>query len=251
MQSSTSIGVLLVDDHRTMLWGLERLIQGRSPSMTVLGTAENCEQALEQARTVAPDVILLDLDLAGRCSLEILPELARHANARVLVLTAGSEEALLDAAMMKGARGVLHKTSSAEQVLKAIEKVHEGELWVDHERLGRLFMGMTSTRPARPQDPELRKIESLTVRERRILQTLVDESGASNKAIAALLFISEHTLRNHLTSIYQKLDVANRLELYVFAARHVSRHGRLHEAAALPMVSGAAGRAASEARRPG
>ncbi len=244
MQSKTSIGVLLVDDHRTMLWGLERLIQGRAPEMVVIGTAENCDEALEKSHRLLPDVILLDLDLAGRCTLDILPELTPNASTRVLVLTAGSEVAILDAAMMKGARGVLHKTTSAELVLKAIEKVHAGELWVDHERLERLFMGIAGTQHRHSQDPELRKVESLTVRERRILQAMVDESGAPNKAIAARLFISEHTLRNHLTSIYQKLQVANRLELYVFAARHVARHGRLHEGVGTRLPP----RAADEAR---
>ena len=232
MRTASNIRVLLVDDHRTMLWGLERLIQSKGGSMTVVGTAETCEEALDRVHSLQPDVALLDLDLNGRSSLEVLPALTSSGSCRVLILTAWQEEAKLDAAMLKGAHGVLHKTESAEQVLKAIEKVHQGELWVDHARLSRLLKGMTAPKPAVARDPEAARLDSLTLRERKIVQTLVDESGASNKAIAARLFISEHTLRNHLTSIYQKLEVANRLELYVFASQHLVRQGPARPASA-------------------
>ena len=215
-----SIRVMLVDDHHTMLWGLEKLIQGEQPRMIVVGSANNCADAREMAVKLVPDVILLDLDLGGENALDHLPAMLANGVSRALVLTAERRQSILDQAVLHGARGVLHKTASADLVLKAIEKVHHGELWVGHELLNRV-LGMLTKPAVKPGvDPEKQKIATLTPKERKIIDTIVHESGASNKVIAQRLFISDHTLRNHLTSIYQKVNVSNRLELYVYAVKH-------------------------------
>jgi two-component system nitrate/nitrite response regulator NarL len=215
-----TIRVLLVDDHQTMLWGLDKLIEGQRPGMEVVGVATSCAEALAKVRQLVPDVILLDLDLGGTSALDILPALLSNSVSRALILTGEREQAKLDLAVKLGARGVLRKDASAEQVLKAIEKTHAGELWLDHGTLSRVFGEFMNTKVIRKLDPEPEKKAALTARERKVISVLVDESGASNKAIAQRLFISEHTLRNHLTSIYHKLDVMNRLELYVYAVKH-------------------------------
>lgn len=214
------IGVMLVDDHQTMLWGLSRLIDGEQPRMRVLGTARSCEEALERAGQLTPDVILLDLDLDGRSALDILPGLLANAASRTLILTGEREQKTLDRAVLQGARGVLRKDASAEQVLQAIERVHRGELCMDGDMMSRVFSEFVASKTSPRVDPEAEKQASLTAKERKIIFTVVQGSGASNKALAQKLFITEHTLRNHLSSIYQKLDVANRLELYVYAVRH-------------------------------
>ena len=103
---------------------------------------------------------------------------------------------------------------------KAIEKVHGGELWLDNDTLVRLLVAAPAALPAVRRDPEQDKLDSLTARELGVVQALVAGNGASNKAIAERLFISEHTLRNHLVAIYRKLDVNSHLELYVYALRH-------------------------------
>jgi DNA-binding NarL/FixJ family response regulator len=106
-------------------------------------------------------------------------------------------------------------------VIDAIERVHNGELCVDPQSIGRVFYELTSVKKQQPKaDPEAARQSSLTHKEREIIQTVVTGSGASNKALAAKLFVTEHTLRNHLTSIYQKLGVTNRLELYIYAVKH-------------------------------
>jgi two-component system, NarL family, nitrate/nitrite response regulator NarL len=215
-----TINVMLIDDHKTMLWGLERLIECESSSMEVIGTASTCEEALARIKELDPDVILLDLDLRGKCSLDILPALLASGKSRVLVLTGSGDQAMLDMAVRLGARGVVRKDASAELVLKAIRKVHQGELWLDHEMLDRVFDGFINPVVACKVDPEAEKIAALTPKERRIISAIVGGSGALNKELAKQLFISEHTLRNHLTSIYQKLQVSNRLELYVYAVKH-------------------------------
>jgi len=216
-----AIRVMLVDDHQTMLWGLGKLIDTERPRMEVVGTARSCEEALAKINLLLPDVVLLDLDLGGKSALDILPALLSNSVSRALILTGEREQTRLDTAVLRGARGVLSKDATAEQVLKAIEKTHRGELWLDHDALSRVFGEfMNGKKTERKADPEMEKKASLTSRERKIVQAIVEESGASNKAIAQQLFISEHTLRNHLTSIYHKLDVINRLELYIYAVKH-------------------------------
>jgi len=214
------IGVMVVDDHQTMLWGLSKLIDGEKPRMQVVGTARNCEEALEQVGGLSPDVILLDLDLDGKSALDILPGLLSKSASRALILTGEREQKTLDMAVMQGARGVLRKDASAEQVLRAIERVHRGELCMDADTMSRVFSEFMAARQSPRNDPEAEKQATLTAKERKIITAVVQGSGASNKALANQLFITEHTLRNHLTSIYQKLDVANRLELYVYAVKH-------------------------------
>ena len=131
---------------------------------------------------------------------------------------------VVDVSSLLGARGVLRKDVSAELLLKAVDMVHAGEGWLDRMTLGRVLHGLMDARSDASQDPERRKQASLTVRERKIIEAIVEGRGASNKTLAARLFISEHTLRNHLSSIYHKLEVGNRLELYVYAQRHQLGH---------------------------
>jgi DNA-binding NarL/FixJ family response regulator len=215
-----SIGVLLVDDHQTMLWGLSRLIDGEQPRMKVVATARCCDEAVAQTHSLAPDVIVLDLDLDGNCALGIMPQLLSNEVSRVVVLTGEREQRTLDLAVLHGARGVMRKDASAEQVLDAIERVYNGELCVDAQTMGRVFSELTSAKKPLKADPEVARQASLTQKERDIIRTVVRGSGACNKTLAAQTFVTEHTLRNHLTSIYQKLDVANRLELYIYAVKH-------------------------------
>lgn len=215
-----TIRVMLVDDHQTMLWGLARLIDGEKPRMEVVGTAQNGPEALEKIARLSPDVVLLDLDLAGSSGIDLLPALQSSPQSRVLVFTGERDQARLDLAVFQGARGILRKDASADMVLKAIEKTAEGEIWLDRGTLGRVFSGFMNPKAVEKPDPEAEKKASLTARERKIIHVVVQGNGALNKTLAQRLFISEHTLRNHLTSIYQKLGVNNRLELYVYAVKH-------------------------------
>ena len=215
-----AIGVLVVDDHQTMLWGLQTLIDAERPRMAVIGTARTCADALASAARLSPDVILLDLDLGGVNMVDFLPELLANGLSRALVLTAAHQSDMLDLAVRRGARGILHKEVSAEQVVKAIEKIHRGELWFDAETMGRVFGQLMGVGNAPKAEPAPEKHASLTARELDIVSATVEHSGSANHVVAQSLFISEHTLRNHLTSIYRKLDVTNRLEMYVYAVRH-------------------------------
>ncbi len=214
-----TIRILLVDDHKTMLWGLERLIQAEGPAFELLGSASDGIEARTLCADLKPDIVLLDLDLKGSSSLEFLPALLENGVSRVVILSANRDQATLASAVKLGARGVVSKEAPTEDVLLAVKKVHGGELWLDQSLMQALLGQLVA--PAAPKvDPEAGRIGSLTARERDVVKLIVQGNGALNKDLAERAFISERTLRNHLTTIYQKLDVANRLELYVYATKH-------------------------------
>jgi len=219
-KNSAPIRVLLIDDHRSILWGLERLIESGKPAMQVVGTATNCAEALKLIDEAAPNLILLDIDLGNENGINEIPNLLARSHAKILVLTGLRDESLHDKAVLAGASGVVEKEAPAETILAAIEKVHEGQLWLDRVATGRIFLEFARENAAQSVDPERVKIASLTDREREIVSIAATHAGFNAKAIAEMLYISEHTLRNHLTSIYDKLQVANRLELFAYVHKH-------------------------------
>jgi two-component system nitrate/nitrite response regulator NarL len=220
LNNSAPIRVFLIDDHRSILWGLERLIESGKPAMQVVGTATNCADALKLIDEAAPDLILLDIGLGNENGVDEIPKLMARSRAKILVLTGLRDESLHDKAVLAGASGVVEKEAPAETILAAIEKVHEGQLWLDRVATGRIFLEFARESAAQTVDPERAKIASLTDREREIVSIAATHAGFNAKAIAEMLYISEHTLRNHLTSIYDKLQVANRLELFAYVHKH-------------------------------
>lgn len=211
---------MLVDDHRTVLWGLTKLIDGEKPRMEVVGTATNCTEAIDLADRTGPDVIVLDIDLGKQSGIDAIPAFVGRTETRVLVLTGLRDASLHDQAVLAGARGIVLKEDPPETILKAIEKIHEGELWLDRVTTGRIFVELSRTGTTPRRDAEKAKRSLLTVRERELISQLVADPSANYRKIAERLHITEHTVRNHLTSIYSKLGVINRLELHVYAHRH-------------------------------
>jgi len=214
---------MLVDDHRTVLWGLTKLIDGEKPRMEVVGTATNCTEAIDVADRTDPDVIVLDLDLGKQNGIDAIPAFIARAATRVLVLTGMRDGSMHDRAVLAGARGIVHKEDPPETILKAIEKIHEGELWLDRITTGRIFVELSRAGTTPRKDAEKAKRTQLTLRERELISQLVADPSANYRKIAARLHITEHTVRNHLTSIYSKLGVINRLELFVYANRNGMR----------------------------
>ena len=188
--------------------------------MDVVGAVTNVEEALERIAECKPDVVLLDLDLGGRNGIDVIPEILSRCAARVLIVTGVRDPKLHDRAVMAGACGVVAKEDPAETILKAIEKATLGELWLDRAATGRVFVELSRRSENRALDPLMRRIESLTAKERQIVSELASNAGATTRAIAARLCISEHTLRNHLSSIYSKLGLSTRVELWAFANKH-------------------------------
>jgi DNA-binding NarL/FixJ family response regulator len=210
------ISIMIVDDHAVIRTGLRMLIEQDS-TMKVVAMAGNSAEAFEQlAAKDAPDMIILDLVLGEEDGLTLLPTLREKSpKTRVLILTGVLNPDAHRAAIRKGAMGIVLKEHAADLLLKAIKKVNDGEVWID-----RSMMGMVIQEFSKPEqtDPEVSKIAALTSREREVIG-LVGE-GLKNKQIAERLFISETTVTHHLSSVFSKLDVSDRLELIIYAFRH-------------------------------
>lgn len=197
-------------------WGLERLVQTAHPHLELVGTASFVSQALAATEKNPADVIVADLE----GGLDAITQLQERTRASVLVLAGSQDAEVLDKVVLAGVRGVVKKCDPPAILLKAIEKVHEGELWIDRSATSRIFMEMARQKAAQGSDPEKTKISTLTSRERQTIVAVASDASAPAKVIARRLCISEHTLRNHLTSIYSKLDLTSRLDLYAYATRH-------------------------------
>jgi two-component system nitrate/nitrite response regulator NarL len=213
-----TVRILLVDDHSVVRAGLRMLIESR-PGLAVVGEAATTSDAVAAAGREQPDLILLDLDLGGDSGLDILPELfATAKQARVLLLTGVRDPEEHHRAIRLGAMGVVLKEKAAEDLLKAIEKVHAGEVWLDGALMARVLGRSLPGGDTAAINPEVAKISTLTEREREVIALICE--GLQNKLIGERLFISETTVRHHLTSIFDKLGVTNRLELVIYAYRH-------------------------------
>lgn len=213
--SDAPIRVLLVDDHRSVLWGLGKLIESARPQAQLARCATCGAEALAAIDEETPDIVLLDLDLGGESGIELLPKLRAREGVKVIVLTGLRDPATRERAVLAGARGFVQKTEPADTILKAIVHVHAGELWLDRATIGKLF---DAKAPAAECSRASGRV--LTPAERRIIPAVVRYKGAPNKVIADALHLSEHTLRNHLASIYAKLDVHSRLDLVLYAMEH-------------------------------
>jgi two-component system nitrate/nitrite response regulator NarL len=216
--ATTLIRVLLVDDHAVVRAGLRMIIQSRT-GMAIVGEAGNRDEALALAASERPDIILLDLDLGGDSGMTLITDMTAAASeARVIILTGVRDPEVHRQAVLLGAMGIVRKEKAAEVLISAIERVHAGEAWLDPSLMAGVLSDMTRSSKGRKSDPEAEKIATLTNREREVI-ALVGE-GIKSKEIANRLFISETTVRHHLTSIFGKLGVADRVELLIYAYRH-------------------------------
>jgi DNA-binding NarL/FixJ family response regulator len=212
---TTPIRIIIVDDHAVIRTGLRMLIE-QDQTMKVVAMVGTCAEALEQAIREQPDIIVLDLVLGEEDGLTFLPELREKVpQSRVLILTGVQNPDSHRSAIRLGAMGIVLKEHAADLLLKAIRKVYEGEVWIDRSMMGMMIQEFT--KPSQV-DPEDSKIATLTMREREVI-TLVGE-GLKNKQIAERLFISETTVTHHLSSVFSKLEVSDRLELIIYAFRH-------------------------------
>lgn len=225
LQPVEPIKVLLIDCQRIVLAGLKLLLESDA-RFVVSGLAAGREEALEQIKLHEPDVIVLELDLGEDSGLYLIPVLHSLCKAKIVVLTSNTDLALHDQAIITGARGVVGKDDLPKTLFAAIEKIHQGELWLNRNATSRILLGVAKAHAPKGTAPEEKLLASLTKKEEKVLHAVVASSGKQLKIIADELFISQHTLRNHLVAIYDKLGVSNRLELYVFwSAQSQSRAG--------------------------
>ena len=215
-QSQTAIRILLVDDHQIFLTGLQLLIE-KEPDMIVVGTATNRAEALALMQE-HPDIVLLDLDLGNESGIDFLPQLIEPEEPpRVIIVTGVPDPELHLRAVRLGALGVVLKLDPPGFLVKAIRKVHGGEMWLNRPMISTVMTELIHAR-AKKMDSEALKIAELTVREREVIALVAE--GMRNRQIGERLFISEKTVRHYLTSVFDKLGVADRLALMIYAFQH-------------------------------
>ena len=207
------VRILIADDHTIFRDGLRRLLEAEA-ELQVVGEAADGTDAVAQTREVGPDVLLLDLAMPRMPGMDVLRELSGDGDklrTKIIVLTAAVERMEIVQALQLGARGVVMKEAATQLLMKAIRTVMSGQYWIGREAVGDIVDFLRSN-PSGEKPP---RNYGLTKREMDILTTIV--AGLSNKEIARRFSLSEDTVKHHLTNIFDKVGVASRLELALFA----------------------------------
>ena len=190
------IRILIVDDHPVVRAGLTSML-GTQAELEVIGSASSGEEALAKLSQLEPDVLLLDLRMHGMSGVDTLMAMKRSAHdVRVIILTSFETDEDIYRAVQAGAHGYLLKDTSLREMVEAIRTVHAGKRYIPRDIAARLAERMMRT--------------DLTPREIEILKLL--SKGPTNKEIGRALSISENTVKNHVNSIIEKLEVSDRTE---------------------------------------
>jgi len=217
-EQNRPIRLLLIDDQEVVRTGLRMLLESWN-RLEVVAEANDPNQALATDASLKPDIVLADLDRGLRNNiLDQIPDLISFSGGRVILLTAVTDSSMHSRAMALGAAGIVMKSRAADDLLRAIEKVHEGELWFSRKLTAGLVAELSRSHAVKDADPEEAMLNLLTAREREVAALVCE--GLKNKEIGARLFISETTVRHHMSSIFDKLKVTARFELLVFLHRH-------------------------------
>jgi two-component system nitrate/nitrite response regulator NarL len=209
--------VLIADDHPIFRAALRKLLE-TDPDLRVVGEAGDGRDAVRMVRELRPDVLLLDLVMPVKGGLDTLQELSTlDVPTRTLLLAADVGDSDLAEALQFGARGIVMKQGATELLFQSIRAVMAGQYWVGRECMADLIDQMRRRAAAPPPEP-VRPTFGLTPRELQIIATVA--AGYTNNEMAEKLSISVKTVKHHLTNIFDKVGVQNRLELALFAVRH-------------------------------
>ena len=209
----------LADDHQMFRDAVRRLLDAE-PDLVVVGEASDGAEAVALTLQYEPDILLLDVAMPHGNGMQVLQQIAAASKAtRIIMVTGAVEEYELRQALRLGARGFVLKESGAEQLLESIRVVHGGEYFVGRECMADLVSAVRSRGVVIEGKVPPRKADfGLTTRERQIVSAVVN--AYQNKEIAEKFAISEKTVKHHLTNIFNKVGVSNRLELALFAVHH-------------------------------
>ncbi|HEV8664244.1 MAG TPA: response regulator transcription factor [Candidatus Methylomirabilis sp.] len=214
MRPGGSIRSVIVHDHKLVREGL-RLILSRDESIEIVGELAHGPRTIDAISELKPDVVLLDLSAPEKDGIDLIREIkVRTPATKVVLLTAALDEAATLRALKAGAQGYLSRHAGASDLIKAIRTVLQGELWVERKLIPRLLEAEAFSDP-KAESARESSGEELTGREREILRLLA--SGSTNKEIGQALSISEKTVKNHLNSIFKKLQVTRRLKAILYA----------------------------------
>lgn len=208
------IRVLIVDDQEIMRHGL-KMILGQESDLEVVGTSGNGEEALDFCRThEPPDVVLLDIQMPVMNGVETTKALKRfNPEIRVVILTTFHDDDYIFDSLREGAHGYLLKDAPPETIVQSIRAVFEGGAMIQPEIASRVIRQFNKIRDERPLFMGGNK-EELTKREKEIC--LLISQGLNNREIAEKLFLSEGTVKNHVTRILDKLDLRDRTQLAIY-----------------------------------
>jgi DNA-binding NarL/FixJ family response regulator len=214
--ASTSINIFLICDLSIFRTALRLLIETDN-RFHVVGEASDANTAVEQIAKLRPNIILVDVSEIDEMALLPLstPEIAMTP---ILILTRKDQVEFYQQCLKLGIKGLVSKQNGAEVLYKAIEKVCEGEFWFDRSIMGATIRHMLNEKQSFMDNPAMQKANGMTDREREVVELIC--RGMKNKGIAEKLFIAETTVRHHLTSVFNKLEVASRLELVIYAFKH-------------------------------
>lgn len=205
----TQARIVLADDHTMFRQGLRELIE-RKTGFTVVGEASTGREALEQVERLDPDMLLLDIQMPDMTGVEAARALVQtHPKVKIIMLTMYRQDEHLVEAINAGARAYLLKDADASELIGVLERVQRGESALDPALTAQVFAAM------RRLNANAAYAQAFTQRERQILELLAE--GHDNKTIAARLFLSEKTVGNRLSEIFQKLDVTNRTQAALVA----------------------------------
>jgi DNA-binding NarL/FixJ family response regulator len=210
------VRIVVADSHAMFRDGLALLLEVE-PDLKVVGAAADGADALDLVATLQPDLLLLDLAMPRMAGLPALRELKnRSSQVKVILLTAAIESSEIVTALQLGAHGVVLKESASEVLFKSIRAVMSGRYWIGRKRVTDLAAALREL--SAENQPTSRRHFGLTPRELEIIGVIL--GGYSNNDIAVSFSISEKTVKHHLTNIFDKLGVSNRLELALFALHH-------------------------------
>jgi two-component system, NarL family, nitrate/nitrite response regulator NarL len=215
--SIDAVGILIVDDHPTFRYGLRKLLESEA-DFRVLGEAADGVDVARLVHELKPDVVLLDLSMPRRGGLEVLADLStNHSVARPIILAAALEKSEIAQAFRLGARGVMLKESATDLIIESIRSVMKGQYWVGRENVSDLVQ-LFRRYAGGAQGKGPRERFGLSARELEVVTAVV--AGYSNKEISQKLSLSVQTVKHHITNIFDKLGVSNRMELTLFAVSH-------------------------------
>jgi DNA-binding NarL/FixJ family response regulator len=205
---------MLVDDHEVVRLGLKSLIDGNDNFIVVAEAATESE-AVSKAAEYAPDVILMDIRLSGGNGIEACEKImTEQPQTKIIMLTSYAEDEMLFSAIRAGAVGYILKQVGGDDVIRAIQAAVQGDAMLDPSLTQRVFSEMRRS----IQKEEAAFFTELTEKEMLVLGQISE--GKTNREIANRLFLSEGTVRNYVSSVLSKLDVANRAEAAAYAIQH-------------------------------
>lgn len=211
-----NITVMIVDDHVLLREGLKQILD-LEKDIDVIEQAGDGEEAVEKALEHSPDVILLDINMPKMNGIEVLRRFKDLGIlSKVIMLTIHDDREYLFETIKIGANGYILKDSDADSLIKAIRDVNNGKTYIQPSVASMLIEEINSKE--KEVNGDLLKIEALTKREYEVL-TLVAE-GLNNREIAERLFISEKTVKNHVSNIFKKIDVNDRIQAAIFAYKN-------------------------------